>query len=88
MLSCTPVNTGKMFKAMENGDFDTAAQCLNHIIDLRDCFVRNEVLPAFTVAMNLLGCEGNFSYDYARKITQSMIDNVRTEMIRIGEITA
>ena len=86
MLSCTPYNTGKMFKAMADGDYATAAACLDNIIALRDCFIANDLMPAFTVSMNLLGCEGSFAQDYNNPPTESAWDNVRTEMIRIGEI--
>lgn len=86
MLSCTPLNTGKMFKAMENGDFDTAAECLNNIVSLRDLFVANDLWPSFTAAMNMLGYDGDFAPDYVSKITEKSYKAVRDEMIRIGEI--
>lgn len=86
MLSCTPHNTGKMFKAMEKGDYDTAAECLNNIVSLRDLFVANDLWPSFTTAMNLLGYEGDFAPDYVSAISEKSYNNVREEMIRIGEI--
>lgn len=89
MLSCTPVNTGKMFKAMEDGDYETAALCLDNIVNLRDCFAMDgEIMPAFTAAMNLLGYEGSFAQDYASEVTEKTIESVRAEMIRIGELPA
>lgn len=86
MLSCTPYNTEKMFKAMDNNDYDTAAACLNNIISLRDCFIENDIWPSFTAAMNMLGCEGNFAPDYVGEITQNAYNAVHAEMERIGEI--
>ncbi len=87
MLSCTPANTGKMFKAMDNGDYDTAAECLNNIVSLRDLFVANDLWPSFTYAMNLLGCDGYYAPDYvARDASEKAQAAVKAEMIRIGEI--
>ena len=86
MLSCTPVNTGKMFKAMDEGDYDTAAVCLSNIVALRDAFAANDLWPCFTYAMNLLGCEGDFAPDYVSPITEKAKEVVKAEMIRIGEL--
>lgn len=86
MLSCTPKNTGKMFKAMAEGDYETAAVCLNNIVNLRDEFVKNNLWPSFTYAMNLLGCEGDFAPDYVSKITDSIVTNITAYMKKIGEI--
>ena len=58
MCSCTPVNTGKMFRAMEQGDYQTAAECLNNIVALRDAFIGWDLWPAYSTTMNLLGYEG------------------------------
>ena len=85
MLSCTPVNTGKMFRAMAENDYDTAAVCLNNIINLRDFFVGHDLWPSFTAAMNLLGCEGNFGPDYISEIKDGYIAEIREELIKIGE---
>lgn len=86
MLSCTPANTGKMFKAMESGNYDVAAKCLNNILSLRDCFIANELWPSFTAAMNLLGYSGNFAPDYMPGINDSILENVKNTMIRIKEL--
>ena len=86
MLCCTPKNTSKMFKAMENNDYNTAAECLSNIVSLRDCFVENNVWPSFTYSMNLLGFEGDFAPDYVAKVTEDAKINVLAEMKRIGEI--
>lgn len=86
MLSCTPINTGKMFRAMDEGDYDSAAYYLNNIIALRDFFVAHDLWPSFTVAMNLLGYEGNFGPDYVSPINESYIAEIRNELQRIGEL--
>lgn len=86
MCSCTPVNTGKMFKAMEQGDYETAAQCLNNIVALRDAFLGWDLWPAYTTAMNLLGCEGNFGLDFCSPIKPEYVPQIRAMMEKIGEL--
>jgi len=88
MLSCTPKNTSKMFKAMAAGDFETGAACLNNIVAFRDFFLAHDLWPSFTVAMNLLGYEGNFAPDYTSPIKEAYIPEIRAEMVRIGELPA
>lgn len=85
MLSCTPANTGKMFSSMAQGDYDTAAQCLNNIVALRDFFVSHDLWPSFTAAMNLLGYEGSYGPDYVSEIQEGYTEAIRQEMIRMGE---
>lgn len=86
MLSCTPVNTRKMIEAMNNDDYEGAAKYLDNIVSLRDCFVDNNLWPAFSNAMNILGCEGDFAPDFNIECTSEAIENVRAEMRKIGEI--
>lgn len=86
MPACTPYNTGKMFAAMEDNDYDTAAKCLNNIISLRDCFVKNDLWPSFTVAMNALGYEGEFGPDYVSDIKKESAEEVKKLMVSIGEL--
>lgn len=86
MCSCTPVNTGKMFRAMEQGDYQTAAACLNNILALRDAFLGWGLWPAYTTAMNLLGCEGNFGPDYCSPINPEFVPQIREMLQKIGEL--
>ena len=86
MLCCTLKNTSKMFKAMENDDYTTAAECLSNIVSLRDVFAANVLWPCFTYAMNELGYEGSFMPDYNPEITEQAKINTIAEMKRIGEL--
>lgn len=86
MMTCTPKNSKNLFDAMAANDFVAAAKYLDNITALRDCFVANNLWASYTYAMNLLGYEGTFNPDYVSKITASGIENVRAEMVRIGEI--
>lgn len=86
MLSCTPVNTEKLFAAMEEGNFDAAAGYLNTIVGLRDFFIARNLWPSFSIAMNLLGYEGNFAPDYISPIEEKFISEIKDELTRIGEL--
>lgn len=86
MPACTPVNSGKLFTAMKNGDYDKAAEYLNNIIALRDLFVARDLWPSFSTAMNLLGYEGNFAPDYVSPIKEEYIKEIKNELVRIGEL--
>lgn len=86
MPSCTPVNSGKLFAAMAQGDYDKAAEYLNNIIALRDFFVARDLWPSFSTAMNLLGYEGNFAPDYVSPIQEKYIPEIKNELVRIGEL--
>lgn len=86
MLSCTPYNTKMLFEALNKGDRETAAVHMNNIVAFRDFFVAHNLWPSFTAAMNLLGCEGKFSPDYNPDTTPELVEIVRAEMVRIGEL--
>ena len=86
MCSCTPVNTGKMFRAMEQGDYETAAECLNNIVALRDAFIGWDLWPAYSTTMNLLGYEGIHCPDYCPPIKQEFVPQIREMLVKIGEL--
>lgn len=86
MLPVTPANTGKMFRAMQENDYSTAATCLNNILDLRDFFFAHDLWPCFSLAMNMLGYEGNTAPDINSVIEPKNAELVRQKMIKIGEL--
>lgn len=86
MFSCTPKNAQKMSKCFEQGDFIEGGKYLNKILDLRDTMARYGLASSFTAAMNLLGCEGNFSPDYCRKLRELDFEKIKSKMIEIGEL--
>lgn len=86
MCSCTPVNTGKLFRAMEAGDYPSAAECLTNIVALRDAFLGWDLWPAYSATMNLLGYQGRFCPDYCSPIQPAYIPEIRDALIRIGEL--
>lgn len=86
MLACTPVNTGRLFATMEQGDFAMAAHYLDNIVALRDFFVARDLWPSFSTAMNLLGYEGSFVPDYVCPLREEYIQEIKNELVRIGEL--
>lgn len=86
MLSCTPVNTGKMFKAMEQGDYQSATECLNKIVALRDAFIGWDLWPAYSTTMNILGYEGTHCPDYCSPIKPEYVLEIEKMLKEIGEL--
>lgn len=67
-------------------DYETAAKALDNITALRDFFVVHDLWPSYSIAMNLLGYEGNFGPDYVSKIKEEYVEEIRKELMRIGEM--
>ena len=87
MFACTPKTAQKMYQALDAGDYDAAGKHLDDIIALRNMFLTTPCLmKAFTHAMHLLGCEGNFAQDYNRDIPDADKERVTAAMKALGEI--
>ena len=86
MLPCTPCNTQKLIQALDSGNLADAAQHLSNIVALRDFINARDLWPCFTVAMNLLGFEGLHAPDWCTAVSSATAEEVRGEMIRIGEL--
>lgn len=86
MFACTPVNSQKLIAALDAGEDAAAAGYLDNILSLRDLFVKMDLWPSFTAAMNLLGYEGNHGPDYMTEPAEQTCEAVRTELHRIGEL--
>ncbi len=87
MFSCTPKTARRMYDALAAGDQLAAAKELNKITGLRDLFVQTGCLmKAYTHAMHLLGCEGDFSRDYEKDITDDWKEKVTAALKAMGEI--
>ena len=87
MFACTPKTAQKMYKALDAGDMAAGAKYLNQILELRDLFLTTPCLMmAFSHAMNLLGCEGNFGVDYQRDVSDADTERVTAAMKAMGEI--
>lgn len=87
MFSCTPRNSAQMYSALDRGDHSAASDALDRILALRDLFLTTPCLMmAYSYAMNLIGCPGNFGVDYHSDISPEDKERVRSFMKQIGEL--
>lgn len=86
MFACTPANTAAFNDCFLAGDFAGAGKHLDNILALRDLFLENGVWPGFTVAMNLLGLDGNYGFGYDWIPAPGEAERVEEFMKTIGEI--
>ena len=86
MLPATPANTKAMIEALDAGDDENAAKYLDNIISFRDFFIENDLWPAFSASMNLLGFEGFFAPDWATPFSDEAVEKVKAKMQEIGEL--
>ncbi len=86
MLSCTPNNTRLIYQNIENVDNSTISFHLNNILTLRNIFLQENVMAAFSYAMELLDCPGNYHPDYASPISNKLKEEIYTVMKEIKEM--
>lgn len=87
MFACTPRTAQRMYKSLAAGDYTAGTAALNEILALRDLFLATPCLmSAFTHAMHLLGCEGNFAEDYEKDIPDQWKEQVTAAMRNMDEI--
>lgn len=86
MFSCTPSITSRLYKSLENNDFEQAGKYLDDILMLRDTFIDVGVFKGFTHAMNLLGYEGIFSPDYSPRDNDGSNEKVEECMRKLALI--
>ncbi len=86
MFTSTPYNTKKMNEYMELGNFKKVSIHLNKIIKLRNLFLKETVFSAYSYAMELKGCPGNYHNDFDLPISKELRDEVYNYMKEISEI--
>jgi len=69
----------------QNSDTDLF-NSLNNILKLRNLFIRENVLAAYSYAMELLKCPGNYHADYASPISTELKEEIVDLMKNINEI--
>lgn len=84
MFTCTPYNSQKMYagQSSETEVFES----LNNILKLRNLFIKENVLAAYSYAMELLRCPGNYHADYALPISGELKEEIVDLMKSINEI--
>lgn len=86
MFTCTPYNSRMMYEDIENVHVKKISDHLNNILALRNIFVKEDVLSAYSYAMELLGCPGNYNADFAEPISEKLKQAIYNCMKRIKEI--
>jgi len=86
MFTCTPYNSKMMYKNMEDGDEVKTSYHLNNILSLRNTFLKGDILPAYSYAMELIGCTGNYYPDYDKPISGKLKEEIFECMKLIKEI--
>lgn len=84
MFTCTPFNSRKMYDA-DSSESDIF-ESLNKILKLRNLFIKENVLAAYSYAMELLKCPGNYYADYALPISGGLKEEIADLMESINEI--
>lgn len=86
MFTCTPYNSKMMYKNMEDGDEVKISYHLNNILSLRNTFLKGDIFPAYSYAMELIGCTGNYYPDYDKPISGKLKEEIFECMKLIKEI--
>lgn len=84
MFTCTPFNSRKMYDT--NSAESEIFESLNNIIRLRNLFIKESVLAAYSYAMELLKCSGSYHADYALPISGELKEEIADLMKNINEI--
>jgi 4-hydroxy-tetrahydrodipicolinate synthase len=86
MFACTPHNSKMMYEDIDKPDSRKISKYLNNILRLRNIFLKEDVLAAFSYAMELLGCPGNYHCDYAVPVSEKLKADIQKCMKDIEEI--
>ena len=81
-----PKTIGIIQSALDTGNFESAKQHLNMMMDARDDMIALGIWPAFSYAMNLLGYQGRFAPDYEPELDEAAKQTIVAIMKRTGEI--
>lgn len=84
MFTCTPYNSRKIYE--EGSDDLMILESLNNILKLRNLFLKENVLSAYSYAMKLLNCPGDYHPDYALAISDKLKDEIHELMKEIKEL--
>jgi dihydrodipicolinate synthase/N-acetylneuraminate lyase len=86
MFTCTPYNSKMMYENFETGDGVNISGHLNNILTLRNIMLKEDIFPAYSYAMELLGCPGNFHPDFNTQVSARLKEEIFNYMKAIKEI--
>ncbi|MCM4173523.1 dihydrodipicolinate synthase family protein [Arenibacter sp. TNZ] len=86
MFTCTPFNSKKLYENLEQNSLKTNSIYLSNILNLRNIFLKESVFSAYSYAMELLGCPGDYHPDYSLPISEKLKKEIYNFMKTIKEI--
>jgi hypothetical protein len=86
MFTCTPVNSKRLYENAETKDIDACSKYLNNILLLRNTLLKGNIFSAYSYAMGLTGCPGNYHTDYDTAVSEELKSRIYDVMKAIGEI--
>jgi 4-hydroxy-tetrahydrodipicolinate synthase len=86
MFTCAPVNSGRMYHEADYSISGITSECLNNILLLRNVFLKENVFTAYSYAMELIGCPGNYHPEYEKPISVTLKEEIYSCMKSIKEI--
>lgn len=86
MFTCTPVNSKRLYENAEKKDIDACSKYLNNILLLRNTLLKGNIFSAYSYAMELTGCPGNYQTDYDTAVSEELKSRIYDVMKAIGEI--
>lgn len=86
MFTCTPFNSKKLYENLEQNSLKTNSIYLSNILNLRNIFLKESVFSAYSYAMELLGCPGDYHPDYSLPISEKLKEEIYNFMKTIKEI--
>lgn len=87
LFSCIPHSVSEAQKLLEASEYEAAKDAFDRIIAFRDELIAIDLWPAFSYAMNLLGCDGNFAPDYEGLLADAGKEQVKEIMCGMGELS-
>ena len=87
MFACMPKTSKEVAIAIENGDIKSLTNAISKMIEFRNILAESGIWPGFTIAMNILGMEGNYGYGYMEKVDgKEYYNKIENFLKEIGEI--
>ncbi len=86
MFTCTPVNSKKLYENTVQNNLETNSKYLHNILKLRNLFLKENIFSAYSYAMELIGCPGNYHSDYDIPVSERLKEEIFDCMRLIKEI--
>jgi len=86
MFTCTPYNAKRMYESAALQDYTLVSVHLENILKLRNILLKEDIFQAYSFAMGLLGCPGDFHADFSSPVSEAAKEEIRNCMQAIGEI--